>query len=157
VEEPHVYLSIYCVESPKKKKKKAPKKKKNCKKMHIIDIQKPSTLALRTVDDDDFRLSCRSSSSKERVEEQARGGRDKGKAGRLVGETDGRALDGGDGEKLNLGAGVMIPFRLGDFDILFPATVAGSCRGKRQEYFTSGMVLRPSTTVLMVGLSEGSF
>lgn len=125
--------------------------------MHIMDNQKPSTLALRTVDDDDLRLSCRSSSSKERVEEQARGGSDKGKAGRLVGETDGRALDGGDGEKLNLGAGVIIPFRLGDFDIIFPATVAGSCRGKRQEYFMSCMILRCSTTVLMVGLSEGSF
>jgi len=151
----HFFLFIKFVLN-NQKKKKAPKKK-NCKKMHIMDNQKPSTLALRTVDDDDFRISCRSSSSKERVEEQARGGRDKGKAGRLVGETDGRALDGGDGEKLSLGAGVMIPFRLGDFNIFFPATVAGSCRGKRQEYFMSCMILRSSTTVLMVGLSEGSF
>lgn len=125
--------------------------------MKIIDNQKPSTLALLMADDDDFRLSCCSSSSKERLEEQARGGRDKGKEGRLVGETDGRALDGGDGEKPNRGAGVMIPFRLGDLNMCFPAMVAGSCRGKRQEYFRSCMVLRCSTTVLIVGLSEGSF
>ena len=153
--------SIYCVESPTKKwRKKAPKKKKKIlkeKKMHIIDNQKPSTLALRIDDDDDFRLSCRSSSSNERVEEHARGGRDNGRAGRLVGEIDGWALDGGDGEKLDLGAGIMIPLRLGDLDICFPAMVAGSCRGKRQEYFMSCMILRFSTMALMVGLSDGSF
>lgn len=100
--------------------------------MHFIHIQNPSTLVLRTVDDDDFWLSCRSSSSKEMVEEQARGGRELGKTGRLVGETDGLALDGGDGEKLNLGAGgVMIPLKLGDLYICFPAIVAGSCKGNR--------------------------
>ena len=125
--------------------------------MRFIHDQNPSTLALRTVDDDDLRLSCRSSSSKEMVEEQARGGRELGKAGRLVGETDGLALDGGDGEKLSLGAGVMIPLRLGDFDICFPEIVTGSCKGNRYEYFRSCITLRCSTTVLMVGLSDGSF
>lgn len=99
--------------------------------MHFIHNQNPSTLVLLTVDDEDFRLSCRSSSTKQVVEEQARGGRVAGKAGRLVGETDGLALDGGDGEKLNLDAGVMIPLRLGDLDICFPANVAGSCKGNR--------------------------
>lgn len=126
--------------------------------MHLTDNQNPSTLGLRMDDDDDdFRLSCRSSSSNESVEEQARGGRDIGKAGGLVGEMDGRAPDGGDGEKLNLGAGVMIPLRLGDRDICFPATAAGSCRGKRLEYFMSCINLRCSTMVLIVGLSNGSF
>ncbi len=124
--------------------------------MHINN-QNPSTLALRTAEDDDFWLSCRSSSSNERVEEQARGGRDADKAGGLVGETDGRAFDGGDGEKLNLGAGVTIPLRLGDLDICFPATAAGSCSGKRVEYFMSCITLRCSTIVLIVGLSNGSF
>ena len=99
--------------------------------MHFIHNQNPSTLAPRIVDDEDFRLSCRSSSSKEIVEEQARGGRDPGKTGRLVGEMEGLALDGGDGEKLNLGAGVMIPLKLGDLDICFPEIVAGSCKGNR--------------------------
>lgn len=99
--------------------------------MHFIHNQNPSTLVLLTVDEDDFRLSCRSSSSNEMVEEQARGGREASMTGRLVGERDGLALDGGDGEKLNLGAGVMIPFRLGDLDICFPEIIAGSCKGKR--------------------------
>ena len=140
--------------------KRTPKRKKEkIKKMHIIHNQNPSTLALRTVvvDDDDFRLSCLSKSSKERVEEQARGGSIAGRMSRLVGETEGLALDGGDGEKLNLGAGVMIWLKLGDFDICFPESVAGSCKGNRQEYFMSCMNLRCSTTVLMVGLSDGSF
>lgn len=97
--------------------------------MHIINTQNPSTLARRTVDDDDFRLSCLSSSSKVTVVEQARGGRDNGRASGLVGEKDARAPDGGDGEKLNLGAGAMIPLRLGDRDICLPAITAGSCRG----------------------------
>jgi hypothetical protein len=70
---------------------------------------------------------------------------------------DGRALDGGDCEKLNLGVGVIIPLRLGDLDICFPATAAGSCRGKRLEYFMSCITLRCSTMVLMVSLSNGSF
>ena len=128
------------------------------KKLHTIDNQKPSTLGLRKVDvdDEDFLLSCRSRSSKERVEEQARGGRDTGTTGGLVGETERWVLDGGEGEKLSLGAGVMIPLRLGDLDICFPATAAGSCRGNRQEYFMSWMILRCSTMVLMVGLSKGS-
>ena len=125
--------------------------------MHIINNQNPSTLGLLMVADDDLPLSCLSSSSNERVEEQARGGRVNGKAGGLVGETDRRAPDGGDGEKLDFGAGVMIPFRLGDLDICFPAIAAGSCRGNRQEYFMSWMILRCSTMVLMVGLSDGSF
>lgn len=98
--------------------------------MHIIHNQNPSTLGLRT-EDDDLRLSCLSRSSRESVEEQARGGRDAGKIGRLVGEMEGLAPDGGDGEKLNLGAGVMIPLKLGDFDICLPEIMAGSCKGKR--------------------------
>lgn len=142
-----------------RQKKKKRHQKFLFKKNNIIHNQKPSTLALQRVDDDDddLRLSCRSNSSKLSVEEQARGGRDNGSAGLLVGETDGRALDGGDGEKLNLGAGVMIPFRLGDLDICFPAMVAGSLRGKRQEYFMSCIILRCFATVPIVGLSEGSF
>lgn len=122
VEQPHLLSSVYCVKSTKKKKKQI------MKKMHTINNQYPSTLALLLVDDVDFRLSCRSSDSKDNVEEQVRGGRNTGRAG-LVGETEYRALEGGDGEKLNLGAGVMIPLRLGDFDICFPAILAGSCRG----------------------------
>lgn len=114
------------------------------------------------VAEDDLWLSCLSSSSNEIVEEQARGGRVNGKAGGLVGETDSRELDvggggGGGGEKLNLAVGVMIPLRLGDLDICLPVIAAGSCRGNRQEYFTSWMLLRCSTMVLIVGLSDGSF
>lgn len=107
--------------------------------MHNIHNQNPSTLALGTVDDDDFRLSSRwSSSSIVTMVEQARGGRrDIGRAGRLVGETDGRAFDGGEGEKLSLGAGVTIPLRLGDLDMCFPANAAGSCKGNLHEYFMS--------------------
>ena len=75
------------------------------------------------------------------MEEQARGGRDISRAGRLVGEMDGRAADGGEGEKLNRGAGVRIPFRLGDLDMCFPAN-AGSCNGNLHECFMSCMILR---------------
>lgn len=126
--------------------------------MLSINNQNPSTLALRLVDDDDFRLSCRSIPSKERIEEQVRGGRDigSGGGGALVGEMDGLVIDG-DGEKQALGTGVMMPFRLGDLDIFFPEIVPGSCNGNRHEYFMSCTVFRCSTTVLMVGLSEGSF
>ena len=77
-------------------------------------------------DDDDFLLSWRSSSSKEMVEEQARGGREMGTAVGLVGERARWVIDGGEGEKLSLGAGVMIPLRLGDLDMCFPANPAGS-------------------------------
>lgn len=138
VEEPHFFYLLYIVLNHKRGKKKT-KKKIKMKKLHTIDNQKPSTLGLRKVDvdDEDFLLSCRSRSSKERVEEQARGGRDTGTTGGLVGETERWVLDGGEGEKLSLGAGVMIPLRLGDLDICFPATAAGSCRGNRQEYFMS--------------------
>lgn len=73
------------------------------------------------------------------------------------GETDSRAPEGGEGEKLILGAGVMMPLRLGDLEICFPENDAGSCKGKRQEYFTSCMLLRRSTIALIVGLSDGSF
>lgn len=109
-----------CVESQKKKKKRTNEK------IQIINTQNPSTLGLRIVDDDDLRLSCLSSSSKVTVDEQARGGRVEGRASGLVGESDARAPDGGDGEKLNLGAGVTIPLRLGDLDICLPAITAGS-------------------------------
>ena len=125
--------------------------------MHIINNQNPSTLALLRADDDDLQLSSLSSSSIEREDEQGQGGRVNGKVRGLVGETDNRAPDGGDGEKLNLGAGVMIPLRLGDLDICFPAIAAGSCRGNRQEYFMYWMILRCSTMVLMIGLSDESF
>lgn len=121
-----------------------------------INNQYPSTLALLRVADDDLLLSCLSDSSNGSVEEHARGGSANGRLGGLVGETDIRALDGGDGEKFDLGAGVMMPLRLGDLDICFPAIAAGSCRGNRQEYFRSWMILRCSTMVLMVGLSDGS-
>lgn len=159
MEEPTSLYLLYIVLNHKKEKRgelKTQKKLKK-KKLHTIDNQNPSTLGLRRVDDDDdFLLSCRSSSSKERVEEQARGGRDIGTAGGLVGDNGRWVLDGGEGEKLSLGAGVMIPLRLGDLDICFPATAAGSWRGNRQEYFMSWMILRCSTMVLMVGLSKGS-
>ena len=125
--------------------------------MNIIDNQNPSTLALLEAEDDDLRLSCLSSSSKERVEEHARGGRRMGTPDHLGGDTDGGAAAGGDGEKLDLGAGLMMPLRLGDLDICFPEIVAGSRSGNRQEYFKSCIILRCSTTVLMVGLSDGSF
>ena len=84
------------------------------------------------------------------MEEQVRGGRD------IDSEIDGLVVDG-DGEKLEPEAGVMIPSRLGDLDIYFPETDPGSCNGNRHEYFMSCTVFRCSTTVLMVGLSEGSF
>lgn len=120
-----------------------------------IHNQNPSTPVRRKADDDDFRLPCLLSSSSE-CEEQARGGRDNGREC-LDGDTDSRAPEGGDGEKLNLGAGVMMPLRLGDLAICFPATAAGSCKGNRQECFISCMLLRRSTIVLIVGLSDGSF
>lgn len=93
----------------------------------------------------------------EKVEEQARRGRcSVGTPPDLVDhlgdETDGLATT--EGEKLNLGGTWhMIPLRLGDLDISF----AGSCSGNQQEYFISCTVLRFSTMVLMVGLSDGSF
>ena len=89
------------------------------------------------------------------MEAQVRGGRDNGSGPGLVGEVDGLVV-GGDGEKFNPGAGVIMPFRLGDFDMCFP-TVPGSCNGKRHEYFISCIAFRCSTTVLMMGLSDGSF
>lgn len=127
--------------------------------MNIIDTQNPSTLALLEAEDDDLRLSCLSSSSKERLEAQARGGRRRmgPPPDHLGGETDTGIPDGGDGEKLNRGAGQMMPLRLGDLDICFPEFDAGSCSGNRHEYFKSCIILRCSTTVLMVGLSDGSF
>lgn len=70
------------------------------------------------------------------MEEHDLGGSEAGLEG-LVGETDGRILDGGEGEKLILGAGTAIPLRLGDLNICLPATVEGSCRGNRREYFMS--------------------
>lgn len=118
--------------------------------MNIIDNQNPSTLALLEVEDDDLWLTCLSSS------EQARGG-SMGTPDHLGGEIGRGTPDGGDGEKLNLGAGHMIPLRLGDLVISFPETGAGSCSGNLQEYFTSCIILRCLTTVLMVGLSDGSF
>ena len=39
----------------------------------------------------------------------------------------------------------------------FPDIAAGSCSGNRMEYFISWMILRLSTTILIVGLSDGSF
>ena len=126
--------------------------------MNIIHNQNPSTLALLEAEDDDLRLSCLSSSSKERLEEHARGGRRGTPPDHLGGETgSGGTPDGGDGEKLNLGTGQIMPFRLGDLDICFPEFDAGSCRGNRHEYFKSCIIFRCSTTVLMVGLSDGSF
>lgn len=116
--------------------------------------QNPSTLDLRTDEDDGLRLSSRSRSSIERLEEHE--GRDKNGAAVLVGEID-RGCIGGDGEKLNRGAGVMIPFRLGDFDMCFTLIAPGSCRGNLEGYFITCIVLSCSTIVLMVGLPDGSF
>lgn len=50
----------------------------------------------------------------------------------------------------------MMPLRLRDFDICLPETVPGSCNRNRHAYFMSCIVFRCSTTVLMVGLSDGS-
>ncbi|KAE8666767.1 hypothetical protein F3Y22_tig00112491pilonHSYRG00238 [Hibiscus syriacus] len=111
---------------------------------------------LLRVADDDLRLSCLSSSSNDMLEEHASGGSVDGKLGGLVGEKDILAPEGGNYEKLDLGAGVMIPLRLGDLDICFLAIAAGSCRGNQHEYFMSWMILRCSTMVFMVGLSDGS-
>ena len=70
--------------------------------------------------------------------EQDRGGRREiGGASRLVGEIDGRATGGGEGEKLSLGTGVTIPLRLGDLDIRFPANAAGSSKGNLDECLIS--------------------
>lgn len=124
--------------------------------MLSINTQNPSTLDLLTVEDEDFRLSCLSNSSKDKLEEQVRGGRDEGNTIALVGEIEG-LVAGGDGEELNLGAGVMIPFKLGDLDMCFPLTLPGSCSGNLEGCFMSWIVLRRSTMVLMVGLSDGSF
>lgn len=67
-------------------------------------------------------------------------------------------LDGGDGDKLVLGAGVPIILRLGDRAIcLLAREVPGSCKGYLAGYLMSCMVLRPSTMILIVGLSDGSF
>lgn len=100
------------------------------KKLHTINsTQKPSTLALLIVDEeDDFLLPCRSSSSMVMLVEQARGGRVKGTAtSGLVGETDSlAAADGGDGEKFVRGACMIIPLRLGDLDMCLPAIPTGS-------------------------------
>jgi len=127
--------------------------------MNIIHNQNPSTLALLEAEDDDLRLSCLSSSSRERLEEHARGGRRGTPPDHLGGETATAGTpDGGDGEKFNLGTGQIMPFRLGDLDICFPEfDAAGSCRGNLHEYFKSCIIFRCSTTVLMVGLSDGSF
>lgn len=122
--------------------------------MVSIDNQNPSTLDLLAVDDDDLRLSCRSIFSKERVEEHVRGGRVNGSEGRLIREIDGLFVGGG--EKLDLGTGVMIPFRLGDLYICFPLTAPGSCSGNREVYLMSCIVFRCFTRFLMVGLSDGS-
>lgn len=124
--------------------------------MLSINNQNPSTLGLGTVEDDAFRLSCQSMSSEDTVREQVRGGRDEGNIIALVGEMDGLVVGGG-GEQLNLGAGVTIPLRLGDLDMCFPPTVPGSCNGNLDGCFKSCIDLRCSTTVLMVGLIDGSF
>lgn len=105
----------------------------------------------------DLLASCLSSSCNESVEEQARGGSADTKVGGLFGEMNSPVLVGGDGKKLNPGAGVKISLRLGDLDICFPTIVAGSCNGNRHEYFISWTILRFSTMVLIVGLSDGSF
>lgn len=106
------------------KKGRTQKEKNNLKKKNALQTdQNPSTLDLWTDDDDGLRPSDRSKSSMERVEEHEC--RDNSGAAVLVGETD-RGWVGGEGEKLNLGAGVMIPFRLGDFEMSFTSTTPGS-------------------------------
>lgn len=105
----------------------------------------------------DLLASCLSSSCNESVEEQARDGSADTEVGGLVREMNSPVLDGGDGKKLNPGAGVITPLKLGDLDICFPTIVAGSCNGNQHEYFISWTTLRFSTTVLIVGLSDGSF
>lgn len=112
-----------------------------------MNNQNPSTLDL-LADDEDFRLSCLSISSKARMEdEQARGGSEIGNVGGLVGETDGRVLEV-----------ITIPLRLGDLDICFPPIADdGSCRGKRHECFISCTIFKCSTMDRIVGLSDGPF
>lgn len=117
--------------------------------------QNPSTLDLWTMDGDDLWLSWLSIPLKERTEEQVSGWRDIGNAIGLVGAIGGPIV-GGDGEKLDLGACTMIPFRLEDLDMFFPAIAPGSCNGNLHEYFKSCIVFKYSKTVLIVGLSDGS-
>ena len=88
------------------------------------------------------------------MEEQVPVGRDIG-SGSGLGETYGLVV-GGDREKLVVGAGVTMPFKLEDLAICFPPIARGSCNGYRHEYFMSCTVFKCSTTVLMVGLSDGS-
>lgn len=123
--------------------------------MLSITTQNPSTSALRRIDDDDFWLSWWSIPSKVITEEQVRGWRDIGNAIGLVGAIDGTVV-GGDGEKLDLGVGIMITFRLEDLGMFFPAIAPGSCNGNLHEYFKSCIVFKCSKTVLIVGLSDGS-
>lgn len=124
--------------------------------MKIIDNQNPSTLAFLEAEVNDLRLSCLSSSSKYRVEENAWGGSWIGTPDHLGGETDTRALADGEGEKLDRDAGWIIASRLGDLDISFVEVCAGSCNGNLEECFKSCIFFRFSTTVPIVGLSDGS-
>lgn len=107
--------------------------------------QNPSTLDLWTMDGDDLWLSWLSIPLKERTEEQVSGWRDIGNAIGLVGAIGGPIV-GGDGEKLDLGACTMIPFRLEDLDMFFPAIAPGSCNGNLHEYFKSCIVFKYSKT-----------
>lgn len=122
--------------------------------MLSITNQNPSTPALRSIKGDDLWLSCWSIPSKVMFEEQVRGWRDIGNAIGLVGAIDGPV--GGDGEKLDLGVGIMIKFRLEDLDMFFPVIAPGSCNGNLHEYFKSCIVFKWSKTILIVGLSDGS-
>lgn len=72
----------------------------------------------------------------------------------LVGEADNLVLC--DGEKLNRGPGMIIPFRLGDLDMFLETCDPGSCNGNRDENFICCIILRCSAMVLIVGLSDGS-
>lgn len=119
-----------------------------------MNNQNPSTLDLLTDEDDGLRLSCWSMSSRE-MKEQFWGGRDKGCVVVLVGEIAGMVV-GDKGERFSIGAGGMIPVKLGEFDLCFMLTLPGSWSGNRQVYFMSCTVLSCSTMALMVGLPDGS-
>lgn len=96
-----------------------------------------------------------SNSSEETVEEQLWEGRESGSPNDLDGETHNLAFC--DEEILNRGPGVMIPFRLGDLDMLLPLTDPGSGKGRNRDvHFICCITLRCSKIVLMVGLSDGS-
>lgn len=86
------------------------------------------------------------------MEEHVREGRDKRGAVVLV-----SLLVGGEGERPSFGDGIIIPFRLWDFDMWFMLTLLGSWSGNRKGHLMFCAILSCSTIVLIVGFPKGSF